>query len=626
MKRPLKDLAICAFILATVVATALIYERGINGPLLYDDYSHLMGFVKRGIVGEGDWEARILSNSGQLKRPIAMASFAFNALTSGADFSRWKHTNVMIHLLAGLCMVWFAASVFLTAGGSRHRAWTLGAIAGGLWLLHPLQVSTVLYTVQRMTELATLFAAAGMILYLQGRSRLQAGATGGKTRIAAAFFIFMPLSCFSKEIGILFPAYCLLIEFVFFGFPKTDHERRFLALCYLVFLVLPLIAGIVIFGPQTIEQLHSAYQARNFTLAERLLTEPRVVVSYLGMILLPVQRHMGFYHDDFPVSTGWLSPPTTVAAFLLIGALLVLAWRLRSTHKVIAFGILLFFTGHLLESTVYPLELMFEHRNYFPSIGILLAAVAGVAGLPLAARLKGAVAMAALCLLAAVTFLRVDTWSSAPKLFSYLYTAHPQSDSAVSTFAEFLADSGQPLDAYIVLSGRKSAGAQLHLLYLECRMSHRLDPSALEAAGGAIGRVTTMYVATALIQIGIAGLDQHCKFPPLGYLSVMNKALKENFLQPVVKYRLMVYKAHYQWKLNQGDEAVQTLEDAYRVYPGDPMSLLLATEWLIDMKQHDRARQEFARAVVVAKASPFDYSRLVEKVGYLLRHASTSAP
>jgi protein O-mannosyl-transferase len=39
-----------------------------------------------------------------------------------------------------------------------------------------------------------------------------------------------------------------------------------------------------------------------------------------------------------------------------------------------AFGILFFFAGHRLESTLIPLEPAFENRNYLPSLGLILAA------------------------------------------------------------------------------------------------------------------------------------------------------------------------------------------------------------------------------------------------------------
>ena len=626
MKLRLRDLFVVALMAAVTLVTAAIYARGVNGPLIYDDYPHLMGFVDRGIIGAGDWEARILSDSGQLKRPVAMASFALNAITSGADFSRWKQTNVMIHLIVGLCVMWLSAALFQTAGTRRDRSWLLGSLVGSVWMLHPLHVSTVLYTVQRMTELSALFTIGGLILYVKGRIRMLAGESGGRARILVAFLVFMPLSCFSKEIGILFPVYCLLVEAIFLGVPVGQQDRRFITAMYFLFLVIPFVAGLIVFGPHTLEQVQSAYRARTFTLDQRLLTEGRVVVSYLGMLLVPLQRSMGFFHDDIQVSTGWMSPPSTALSMLLIAGLVVFAWRIRVHRPIMSFGILFYFVAQILESTAYPLQLMFEHRTYLPSVGIFLAVVDALAMLKMPAIFKWALSAAVLALLTGTLWLRVDTWASPLTLYRYMYVAHPHSDSAVSTFVEFLAEHGAVADGYRILSRQPSAGASFHALYLECRMVHHVEASGFEHAASKIGRVSSIYVATTLIQLGIAGLDQHCDFPPQAYLAAVDKALEGNILQDVVRYRLIFYKAHYLWKLGYGTEAVQTLEDAHRVYPADPMSLLLATEWLIDLKDIERARREFALAKAVAANASFDFSQIVNSIDMMFANGSTSKP
>lgn len=611
------ELAAAGLLIAIVALTAALYEGGTRGPLLLDDYPHLLGFVKGGIVGEGDWAGRLLSESGPLKRPVAMATFAFNAVTNGADFSRWKHTNVMIHLAVGLLATWFGARVMLLLEGvPRRRAWMLGTIVGGLWLLHPLHVSTVLYAVQRMTQLSALFTLAGLLMYIDGRCRLDEKRPYGRAFIVAAFAVFMPLATLSKESGALFPMFCLLLEALFFR-RRGASDRRFLVVCYVLFLVLPAVAGGYYVFEHLSERLANTYLARGFTPYERLLTEARVLVSYLLLLLVPVQRRMGFYHDDLEVSTGWLQPPPTLAALFLIAFVLWTTWRFRKRQPVYSFGVLFFFAGHLLESTVLPLELMFEHRNYLPSVGIVLALVAGV-GAGLHHRLKVILAAAAIAILAGVTFLRVDTWSSPRKMYEYMYRAHPQSDGAASAYAEWLAKSGRPKEAYRLLSGRASPGAVMQAMYLQCRMTRRLDPAAFENATRRLGTTTGMYVATALMEIGRNGLDAHCDFPGESYLALVDKALQGRFVQNVVRYKLMFYRAHYQWKLKRGDEAVTTLEEAHRLYPQDPMSLFLAAEWLTDLGRPREARNAYERAVKVASAAPLDYSEFIETVGKMV--------
>ena len=121
--------------------------------------------------------------------------------------------------------------------------------------------------------------------------------------------------------------------------------------------------------------LWAGYGLRNFSLAERLLTEGRVLWFYLGLILFPRLEAFGLFHDDFTLSTGIFSPWTTLPALAGLLGLAWLAWWLRERMPLVSFGIAWFLIGHGMESTFLPLEIAHEHRNYLPLFGILLAVV-----------------------------------------------------------------------------------------------------------------------------------------------------------------------------------------------------------------------------------------------------------
>jgi hypothetical protein len=131
------------------------------------------------------------------------------------------------------------------------------------------------------------------------------------------------------------------------------------------------------------EVLLGAYQFREFSLLERLLTEARILWMYLAQILWPNVHILGLYHDDIVISTGLRQPLSTlfsVGAWLLVLAGIVASalWR---RGRLLAFGVSFFLIGHVLESTIFSLELYFEHRNYLPSLGIWFALVAIIAQL-----------------------------------------------------------------------------------------------------------------------------------------------------------------------------------------------------------------------------------------------------
>ena len=135
---------------ATLMAVAgAAYLPGLRGPLLLDDYSVLLPLV--GLPAEELLSVKnLFSSSGLLGRPLAMSTFALDALLHGERWASWKLTNLGIHLInAALLFALVRTLAHAVTGQWKHTGEIAFAVAA-LWLLHPLHVSTVLYTVQRM--------------------------------------------------------------------------------------------------------------------------------------------------------------------------------------------------------------------------------------------------------------------------------------------------------------------------------------------------------------------------------------------------------------------------------------------------------------------------------------------
>jgi hypothetical protein len=110
-------------------------------------------------------------------------------------------------------------------------------------------------------------------------------------------------------------------------------------------------------------------------MSTRLLSEARIVADYVVWTLFPTPGALSFYHDDFSVSTGLLVPWTTLAGMLFLAGMAALMFWMRKRRPLTALGIALFLGCHLLTGTVLPLELIYEHRNYFASFGLMLAII-----------------------------------------------------------------------------------------------------------------------------------------------------------------------------------------------------------------------------------------------------------
>jgi protein O-mannosyl-transferase len=311
--------------------------------------------------------------------------------------------------------------------------------------LHPINLMAVLFVVQRMESLSHTFVFAGLWLYLHGRQRQFDGAMVGRGS-SRGLVGCTALGLLAKESAVLLPLYAFLVELVLrmSGPVARDRahwlDRRVLAL-FAVVLFVPAALGLAWLLPQMLAP--AAWAGRDFTLAERLLTELRVVVDYLRWTLLPDIGQLSLYHDDYPVSRGWLQPWTTLASALVLAALVAAAWLVRRRAPLVALGIAWFLAAHLLTATFIPFELVYEHRNYFASLGICLAAGAGLLLAPRGGssrRIGGLVAVLAVLALAGLTHLRAREWSDPYRFAASEAAKHPQSPRATYGYGKLLAD------------------------------------------------------------------------------------------------------------------------------------------------------------------------------------------
>lgn len=406
-----------------------MYLPGLDGPLLLDDRHNLAPLAQ---VGDGTlsaWQFLAGAGEGAVFRPVSRASFLLDWWLWGDDVRAFKSVNLALHLLCGLLVFALARALLEARGDASRGAVAAALLVCGAWLLAPLLVSTVLYTVQRMAQLAALFCLAGLLCYVQGRRR------GSWRWIACAFVVFWPLAGSSKENGALLPLLALIAECWCLPADRMARPARRLLLV-LVAVPSALALGRVLLDPQW---LLAGYAGRDFTLGQRLLTEPRVLLDYLGnLLLLPGASPFGVFRDGVAPSTGLVAPPTTGPALLGVGLLAAAALAARGTALAPAgFGIAFFLAAHALESTVFPLELQFEHRNYLPAFGVYFALGAlgrhVAAGSPVrrpAATLTGALAALLVLIFAALTWQRAQVWRSEATLYAHAAHAHPRSARA----------------------------------------------------------------------------------------------------------------------------------------------------------------------------------------------------
>lgn len=585
------------------ILAVMLYWPALGGPLLLDDSTVIEPLLKAADLGQ-DWRLFLFSDSGPLGRPLAMASFIANAQSS-PDLRYWKATNLALHLLNGALVYALFASLACLTGRPRAAATVLAAGGTALWLLHPVHVSTVMYLAQRMTELATLFGLLAMLLYIHGRRR-GLGTLGGRLAVASAVLVCTPAAALCKEIGLLTPFYLLALEACIFApaqWPRPPWLRALLAACT----ALPLLLAAIYLASHWHTQFAGPYSLRDFSPLERLLTEARVLCGYLAWLVAPRRAALGFYHDDVAIAH-W--PPTlmTLAAIVALLALGVLAWRSRQRAPLFAFGVLLFFIGHALESSIFPLELVFEHRNYLPATGICLVLAAAATHWLDARRatlLLGAFALA----YALVTASMTPTWGNDGALHAALAAQHPQSPRARATLVEWLLGRGELDAAMRVLGNASDAGAQLHRLRIACVRDR--DGSAQAGALSAAAGMTRPDAMSVEILLWLASevLDGRCALDSEALLATF-EAVRDRPLSHNSRFQLYVSSAQLRHARGEHAAAAQAAAFAARLVPDDPYPLYLAVEIALDAGDRAAARRLLDAARQRARGQHGDFSRM----------------
>ncbi len=450
----------------------MAYSLGLAGTFIFDDWSNLeiLGHFGR-IDTRHELITYLLSGiASPLGRPVAMASFLLDADTWPADPVRFKQTNVLIHLLNGtlLCALIFKL-LKLHSAGLRRAAWT-AMLASGIWLLHPYLVSTNLYAVQRMAQLAATFTLAAMLCYLAGRKAYHIGRPfAGQLWLWGGVLGFGALGVLSKENAALLPLFLMVLDATALrplSLPQTPGFRLWRGIA----VFFPAAALIWMLAAQLPALISNDSHGRPFTLWERLLTEGRILWRYLGDLFIPKAYTSGLFNDAIKISHGLLSPPTTLLAWTGLGLLTWLAVWLRQRRPLVSLALGFYLSGHLIESTVIPLELAFEHRNYLPAVFLFLP-LAWLLTAPGNTRLRFVLINGMLIILGALTAFHANLWGK-PFLQAL-------------TWAE---------------TNPNSARAKIHLA------QHWLETDNLKAARDLIEQVTARYPQDLAAQVARFGI------------------------------------------------------------------------------------------------------------------------
>ncbi|NND00452.1 MAG: hypothetical protein HKN85_09745 [Gammaproteobacteria bacterium] len=595
-----------------ILLTTVLYWAGLHGGLYFDD-SHVLlqnEFIR---VEQFSFDAFEKAANSFLAggREISMLSFAINYYFFGDAVFWFKAVNLGLHILNGLLILLLVYVIsesplqrVATDTASRLRFRQAGLFATVLWLLAPINLGAVLYISQRMTLLAFMFVTLGLIAHVCIRSSFRSRAIGFLlSLVSAAVFTF--LAFHSKENGILLPGYIALVEvFGLNGLASIGLERnKSVRRRFLIWIAIGVLCVglLLVVWPVVVDRI--SYGGRDFTMYERVLTQFRAIGFYLSQILVPNNNELSMWHDDIRKSTGLLSPVTTLIGLVLVLALIALAAASLRNKPIIGFCIAWFFLGHSLESTIFPLEMMHEHRNYYASFGILL----GVCYLLLSLErvrisIRLAIIAGLVLLNAGVLHARSAIWSNDVEKARHEAIHHPGSPLAQFSFARYLYKAAVDGDQGAVAAAKSLLEKNLAqeesnisneslLLILSSMTSIKPDPAWVDSAI----RKLAAKGYNPINSRAIAGVLEHVQSPD-STLPLQLVAPLFDYIGGMEDSRLITFSAIFNSEVTQDYEtAMKLFQKAARNAPNNANFATNLLRGQIKTRQYPEACTNYSR-------------------------------
>ena len=346
----------------------VIYGNSLRGEWIFDDGPNIVENVNVH-VKTLSWEEirKTFYIAGTFSRPVSYLSFGINHYFGGLHVFGYHLVNLIIHYITALLLFFFILRTLklpLLKEQYKGSAYAIALIATLLWAINPIQALSVSYIVQRMASMAGMFYILSLYCYLRGRT--------GDSRIKNMIFFLLSLVSYllalgSKENVAMLPVAIFFYDlFLIQGVTRKSIKRNIK-----IFIVPVLIVFFLAIIYTDLAGILGGDSDRPFTLKERLLTEPRIIIFYLSLLFYPLSSRLAMFHD-IELSKSFFDPWTTMPAILLI--LLINCYALYTARKrpLISFAIIFFFLNHLIEGTIIPLELIYEHRNYIPSMFLFI--------------------------------------------------------------------------------------------------------------------------------------------------------------------------------------------------------------------------------------------------------------
>jgi len=581
-----------------VLVTCFVYLSSLTGPFLFDDFPNLKPLVAY-VRGDLSWLEFVFGGrAGPTGRPLSLATFTLFSSSFPDNAFPFKLINLLIHLLNGIILYFLTFKALKILSFSKKKCLVAAAFCMGFWLLHPLNMSSVLLVIQRMNLLMTTFCLLAMYTYVHGRTLILEAPR--KSYLFICFsFVLSGLSILAKENGALFPLYIWVMEITILQklvSPATPVWRYFK--WGLIYIPSVLIISYLIKVGLSVD---GVYSKRDFTVNERLMTEARVIFDYLRQILIPTLSGTGIFHDDYKTSTSLFEPISTIISIVGVALALFSGLWLRRRMPILSFAMLFFLAGHLLESTVLNLELYFEHRNYLPMIGIGIALGCLFANIS-----KGVIKLfliVYLVLIAGVSFANSSVWGDRGLIAKVWATERPDSLRAQRLLVDYYRSQAQFERARthlrnIIVKEPDFADLWLQDLIFECALEGRLENEFISKVSNELKTGRAKFGVDEIV-LNLMKLESFNKCEGLTKELIVsliddllsNKQIKGRVTQQFFYY----YQGNLYAQLGNLPSALTAIDNAYEKGPNIDF-IFIQVKWLIAAGVYNIAEEYLSKA------------------------------
>jgi Flp pilus assembly protein TadD len=583
-------------ILARVVPTVLIilaglaaYSNSFAGVFILDDQGEIVTNEDiRGLLPVSRWIHD--------PRPVVKLSLAINYALGGLRPAGYHAVNLLIHILAGLCLFGIARRTLLRVGWKGAEARWAGLVIALLWLVHPLQTQGVTYVVQRAESLMGLFYLLTVYCFIRRAERQDR--TAGDLRfeiLGPAWGGFAVAACAlgmaTKAVMVTAPILILLYDRVFVAksFREALRMRPFfyaaLAGTWAVLASLGVMQGV--WGSGQSGTVTVGFATSGVSAWQYLLTQTGVILHYIRLFFWPYPLCLDYW---WPMAT--LAREVLLPGLVVLGLLIATGYAFYRRPTVGFLGVAFFILLAPTSSFVPVKDAIFEHRMYLPLAALAALVVIGarkvVGRLPRVA-LAGVIIIG----LAGMTYVRNRDYQSEVRMWSDVVRQYPSNARAQSSLGVALAMEGRMEEA--IGAYRAAVAADPDHVEARGNLGKALSKlgryeEAIEHFERALAKDPTDVAFRNSYAVALGRVGRHAE-----EIAQYQEVIRRDWDHPLAHYNLATALGGQ----NQVAAAIGEYREVIRITPGDFEARKNLGDLLMRAGQMDAAAAEYRRALEI---------------------------